>query len=427
MSKTDFSLMALGTPNTGELKQIYGAFKALEELTGNAYDYDKMFLLPLNINSIHEQREKIIASNYANYSLFKENIFKMLDKHLALTKIPPKVFITVYTQLENNLAGKNIDAVCRAVKEYYKEHHLGNILTTVLTSRAHKYKYVDLINVPKHLLTLRSRIRLLKNPTLKKKVLVTVGIINNLNQKYIKDKKNELIEKLHSLKSEPDLKFQIDKLKQFISSSKKIVICLGGRVDGPEIKFNIPFAKKLFSDAEKMVKNGYFVAFVNGPRTPNDVCDFVYEKSLSNPNIVFHNCKNITQTSEDKLSSNWRIYSGKYETPFSEMQKIGNIYPGILGFENLLAVHTMDSYACCETANAAINTALCKKGLYIDPQIRRDCYNMYQLLCPRYAIDWDDFISLSTQRNTEPKDLHLQVLSSPLRVFAENVLNKITE
>ena len=109
------------------------------------------------------------------------------------------------------------------------------------------------------------------------------------------------------------------------------------------------------------------------------------------------------------------------------MKKIGNIYPGILGFDNLLAVHTMDSYAGCETANAAVNTAICSKGLYIDPDIRRDCYNMYQLLCPQYAIDWDEFIYFSQNMKVEPKDLQPKVLSSPLRVFAENVLNKMAK
>ena len=427
MAKTDFSLMALGTPNTGELNQIYGAFKALEELTGNSYDYDKMFLLPLNVNSVHEQKNKMVLSEYPDYPSFKDEIFKMLDRHLAQLKNPPRVFITVYTQLENYVAGKNIDAVCQAVKEYYKEHHLGNILTTVLTSRAHKYKYVDLINVPKHLLTLRSRIRLLRKPSLRKKVLVTVGIINNLSQKRIKEMKKELLDNLKTFQNDEMLKSQIDKLNHFISASKKIVICLGGRVDGPEINFNIQFAKKLFSDAEKMTKIGYSAVFVNGPRTPNDVCDFIYEQSLNNPDIVFHNCKNIAQSLEDRQPNRWRIYSGKYEDVFSNMKKIGNIYPGILGFDNLLAVHTMDSYAGCETANAAVNTAICSKGLYIDPDIRRDCYNMYQLLCPQYAIDWDEFIYFSQNMKVEPKDLQPKVLSSPLRVFAENVLNKMAK
>ena len=90
-----------------------------------------------------------------------------------------------------------------------------------------------------------------------------------------------------------------------------------------------------------------------------------------------------------------------------------------------MVVHTLDSYSSCETTNAAIPTAISSKGLYVDPNIRYDCHNLQKLLCPKYAVDWDDFFTMAVNMNIEPQDLNPQVLSSPLRVFAETCLNRI--
>ena len=426
MIATNIALMAWGTANLGELKQIYGAFKALEDLTGNTYDYNQMLLLPKGISSVKELKENIVFSKYPSYAAFKKEVYAILDNFFAKQNQIPKVFITSYVQADNKVSGKNVDMLCRAVKEYYKEHRLGSIFTAVLTSRLHKYKYVDLINIPKHLLTFKARIRLLQNSALRKKSLITIGTINDLDQKTIKEKKKTLLATLKKYKDDSGLQKQIKKISAFITAPKKIVFCLGGRVDGPEINFSVQFAKKLYNDAQKMASNGYHIIFVNGPRTPNDVNDFIYEQTLNQENIGFQNCKNVAQTDEDRMPKRWRIYSGKYEKEFSEMLKLGNIYPGILGFDNLIVVHTMDSYASCETANAAVCTAICSKGVQIDSDIRYDCYNLVQLLCPKYAIDWDDFVDLSQNMKIEPKDLKPQILSSPLRVFAETVLNRIS-
>ncbi len=151
----------------------------------------------------------------------------------------------------------------------------------------------------------------------------------------------------------------------------------------------------------------------------------MYESAQNNANITFQNCKKIASSDEERTPQKWRIYSGKYETEFRALEKIGNIYPGIIGFDNLIVVHTMDSYASCETANAAMLTAISGDGLYINPDLRRDCLNLQQLLCPKYAIDWDEFLEMATHMHIEPKSLAPQVLSSPLRVFAETVLNRL--
>lgn len=426
MEKTDFDVMAWGTANRGYLNQIYGAFKALEDLTGDTYDYDNAFLLPAGINNVRDLKENMNLSKFPNYPSFKKEVFFILDNFLKSKKNTPKVFIVTYNQAENKLAGKNVNAICRAVKEYYKEHDLGNIFTSVLTSRLHKYKYVDLINVPEHLLTLKSRIRLLKDADLRKKSLITIGIINNFNLNLVKDKKKDFITSLQNNKDNSELMVQIQKLSNFIICSKKVVICLGGRVEGNEIKFTRQFAKKLLTDAQKLVSCGYSVVFVNSQRTPNDVSDFLYEQTCKKNNIVFHNCKNIAQSDEDRTPQHWRIYSGKYEKEFSHMLMIGNIYPGILGFDNLLVAHTMDSYSSCETANAAITTAICTKGIEIDAKIRPDCYNLVRILCPKFAIEWDDFVNFSLYMKIEPKDLKPKILPSPSHTFAKTILNCIS-
>ncbi len=425
MNNTDFNAFALATPHAGELAQIYGAFKALSDISGISYNNEHLFLLPKGVEHISDIRDTIAYSKYASYEDFRQDIFEMLSVFLQKAPFVPKIFIIVYNQSDNKLAESNIDMMCRVVKEYYKEHKLGQIFTTVLTSRLHKYKYVDLINVPKHLLTFNSRIRLLRNQGLRKKTLVTIGTINNFNRRTVNEKKQELLKKLEQLAQDSQLAPVAAKLNNFINTTKKIVICLGGRVEGPEIVFDVNFAKKIYADAEKLSQSGYGVVIVNGPRTPNDVTDYLFEQTQHNPQIIFQNSKKIAESDEDRTPQRWRIYSGKNEAIFKELQKLGNIYPGILGFDNTLAVHTMDSFSSCETANAAIPTAICSDGLYIDPQVRYDCLNLKELLCPKYAADWDEFVRFARNMRIEPKDLNPQVLSSPLRVFAETLINKI--
>ena len=78
MTNTNFAVFGLGTPNRGELKQIYGAFAALAELTGNSYDFEQMFLLPLGVSSVAEMKDAIRPSDYKNYSQFKTALFETL-------------------------------------------------------------------------------------------------------------------------------------------------------------------------------------------------------------------------------------------------------------------------------------------------------------------------------------------------------------
>ncbi len=241
----------------------------------------------------------------------------------------------------------------------------------------------------------------------------------------MKEKHKAFTKLLSGLKKKGEMAEWREKFECYLKTSKKAVICLGGRVDGVEIVFDVNYAKKLWTDAERLAQAGFGVVIVNGPRTPNDVTDFLYEKALNNPQIIFQNCKRIAQDDSDRTPQRWRIYSGKYEKEFGELLKIGNIYPAVLGFGNTLVAHTMDSYSSCETANAALPTAISSNGLYIDPSMRYDCLKLQQLLCPKYAIDWDEFVNFACNMRIEPKDLNPQILSNPLRVFAETAINRL--
>ncbi len=415
---------ALAPIDAGCRNQILGAFDAINSLTGNVKTPDELFVLPEGILDYMDIKTPLCYSQFNNYDQFKQVLFKRLDLFMAKTSVVPHIFITVYNPTESNIPGKDADKLCAAIKEYYKDNNLGNVLTVVLTSRYYKYKYVDLINIPKHLMTFSLRIRLLRNKNLRKKNLITVGTINNFNIQNVKKKFVELNNTFEKLKDDEDLKDVIAKFENYKQTSKKVVYLLGGRVEGPEIVFDIDYARKLFNDAKKLASVGFGVVIANGPRTPNNVTDFLYEKSLDNKDIIFHNCKRIAQNDEDRGLSKWRIYSGKYEEQFKKLQLIGNIYPGILGYENTLVVHTMDSYSSCETASAGIPTAVSTKGIYVDPVARYDCQNLVELLCPRYAIDFDEFVKIACTMQIEPKNLQPHILSNVLRVFAETVINK---
>ena len=107
------------------------------------------------------------------------------------------------------------------------------------------------------------------------------------------------------------------------------------------------------------------------------------------------------------------------------MLKIGNIYPGILGIKNTAVVHTFDSFSGCDTAVVGIPTVICADGIYVNKNIRYDCHNLVHLLCPKYALDWEDFFKLTLNMKIEPQSLHPSVLSSSLKVFAEAVANRL--
>lgn len=426
MSKiTNLSAFAMGTPDIGYQNQLIGALTILHSSNKKAPAPEKCFLLPDGISQLSDMRIPCCYNRFSSYKKFKEQIFAMLDNYIGKKKTAPQIFITAYNMTESQTPEKNVDNLCKAVKEYYKEHNLGKIFTCVLTSKAHNYKYVDLINVPKHLLTFYTRLRLLQNKDLRNKTLITVGTIHKFNADVVKAKKEALEGNIKEKENDKNklVKAQIRKIKNYIKSRKHVTICLGGRVEGSEIVFDLNYAKALLEKCQTLSRQGYGVAIVNGPRTPNDVTEFLYEHTKNETHIVFHNCKRIAANEQER--NMWRIYSGRYEDDFKAHAIIGNIYPGILGYPNTLVVHTIDSYSCCETISAKIPTAISSSGIYINPNIRIDCLNMYQLMTPKYALDFDKFVNLTTYMKVEPQHLHPVELSNPLRVFEESVRHRL--
>ena len=336
MKKDTLLAFAVDTPYMGCRNQILGALDAINKNSKTALPAEKCLLLPSGAETVDDMRESLCYAHFGSYRSFQNEIFALLDARLPQLPAVPRVFITAYNLTESGAADKNADMLCRAVKEYYRRHNLGKIFTVVLISRLHNYKYVDLVNVPKHLLTFYSRIRLLQNKKLRQKTLITVGTVHKFTMAGVLARKAELDEKLKKTPREPVLKQQIAKLRNFTRKSKKVVVCLGGRVEGSEIVFNVNYAKSLFEKCVALVRHGYGVAIVNGPRTPNDVTDYLYEAALSAPDIIFQNCKNIAGSDAERKV--WRIYSGRHEDEFAKLKKLGNIYPAVLGYGNTLAV-----------------------------------------------------------------------------------------
>lgn len=418
---------ALATVDAGYRNQILGAFRAISELTGNEYDVNHLFILPKNCDSFDKLKIPLCASQFRSYKEFANHIFELLDNYMAQVKKIPNIFITAYNPTESSTPGDNADKLCRAVKEYYEKNKLGNVLTAILTSRFFKYKYADFINIPKHLLTFSSRIQLLRHKKLRKKILITTGTINNFCNKLVNDKYTELNKTITKYKNDPNIIPFIEKFNLYKAKNKHVVFCLGGRVESTDIIFDLSYAQHLYNKAKKLSQNGYGIIFVNGPRTPNNVTDFLYEKTVNETDIIFHNCKKIAENDEDRQPSLWRIYSGKNEENLKKLEKIGNIYPGVLGIKNTLVVHSFDTYSSCETTSAGIPTAISCNKIWINPETRYDCYNLVKLLCPKYAVDFDDFVKIACDMKIEPRDLRLSILSSPLRVFAETMINQLEQ
>ena len=131
----------------------------------------------------------------------------------------------------------------------------------------------------------------------------------------------------------------------------------------------------------------------------------------------------MARTDEERVPEKWRVYSGKHEEEFlRQAEKYGNVYPGVLGLENTLVVHTFDSFACCETATSGIPTALCRE-VESDRAVRPDCYRLAdQLTAAGYAADFADF-----DGETEPRDLKLKVLPSVNSLLAKKIIDRLSE
>lgn len=421
--KSKIIAFAFDTPDIGYRNQLIGAIDAIHQKAGSAYPAAKCLLLPQEVIEAKDLPQSFCYTNFSGYKKFRIKVFSVLDTWLKHTTEIPRVFLTPYNLTESTSPDINADMICRAVKEYYKQHNLGEILTVALSSKLHNYKYIDFINVPKHMLNFSVRIRLLQNKKLRKKVLITVGIIHSFSKENISKKKKELEHQFSQPTKEAYRSAHIKKLQKILEKNKKVVICLGGRTEGSEIIFDINYAQTLFEKCLSLARHQYGIIIVNGPRTPNDVTDYLHEKAQQHQDIIFHNCKHIAQTEREK--NKWRLYTGKFGHEFSQHEKIGNIYPAVLGFGNTLAVHTVDSFSCCETLSVGIPTAISTNGIHINKSIRPDTINMFQLMTPKYALDFEEFTKLACYMELEPQNLKPALLSNPLKVFAEAIINRI--
>lgn len=212
---------------------------------------------------------------------FQKAVNNTLDTYLK-DNPKPNVFVLPFNHGDMENAGKNTDALAGAVKEYYKNNNLGNVTTLVLTSAYFDYKNVDIANVPYHLMTKEQANAVENNQTgMKCKVVPTLGVAGNLTKVRINQEAN-------SPKFEKEL-------AQFKNGKPTAFFSLGGRVEGPEIKFTLKDAENLWKRAKEFQEKGFNVAFGNSPRTPTDVTDFLFEKCSEN-NIAFYNAKKLLKT-----------------------------------------------------------------------------------------------------------------------------------
>ncbi len=391
-------------PKLGEFNQLRGVLSGLmrrcDKEVHFSYNFDMCFE---NVAGTPLKRHL-----YADDETFERDIFHCLDVYFRRHLLVPKVFVTICSPEDVGYAASNVDAVCRVVKNYYAQRQMGKVVTVAVNSRMYNYRFADVVHVCGHLMN-ENDCRMMKiYPELKEKTFVSEGIIHNMTQTFIRQK------------------FGQPKMKEIVETYQNgrpnVVFALGGRVEGQEIRFTLNNAERIFQRLQTLAKRVCNVIVVNGPRTPNNVTDYFCEKSLAaGSGISFFNSKPVARTDEERLPEKWRIYSGKYEELFRiQAEQYGNVYPGILGLENTLVVHTFDSFASCETAAAGIPTAICRET-EIDPTVRPDCYRLAdQLIDAGYVIDFSCF-----DGKKEPRELELKVLPNVNFLLAENIIAKI--
>ncbi len=397
---------APSTPKLGEFNQLRGVLSGLMHFCDKgmhfAYNLDMCFE---NVAGMPLKRHL-----YADDEKFERDVFRCLDGYFSHHLLVPKVFVTICSPEDADDAAVNVDAVCRAVKNYYAAYGMGRVVTVAVNSSVYNYRFADVVHVCGHLMSEEKRQMLEADAKLKKKIFVSEGIIHNMSRVFIRQK------------------FGQPKIQKVLAACRNgrpnVVFVLGGRVAGPEIRLSLNNAENIFRRAQQLAQRNYNVIIVNGPRTPNDVTDYFYEQSVaSGEKIRFYNSKQVGRTNEECQPEKWRIYSGRYEEVFlRQAVEFGNIYPGVLGLENTLVVHTFDSFSYCETAACGIPTAICREA-EVDCTVRPDCYRLAdQLMAAGYAIDFADF-----DAGTEPRDLKLKVLPNVNFLLAEKIIGRLLE
>ncbi len=105
---------------TGEFNQLRGVLSGLMHFCCGdvhfAYNLDMCFE---NVAGGPLKRHL-----YADDEAFERDVFRCLDDYFSRHLLVPKVFVTICSPEDAGHAAANVDAVCRAVKDYYAAHDM---------------------------------------------------------------------------------------------------------------------------------------------------------------------------------------------------------------------------------------------------------------------------------------------------------------
>ncbi|NCB49557.1 MAG: hypothetical protein EOM53_02620 [Alphaproteobacteria bacterium] len=351
----------------------------------------------------------LVFSEFENYQSFKKEIFRTLEAaKIKEEDIIPDTFILPSDQGNQEVAIKNVDMMCKAVRDYYQENEalkkkVPHLKTIVFNSFSASYENVDYACVSRH--SIDETLPLKEGS---QTYIPVEGIMSPFNKIVIS-------QSYESMRKKPDFRREMALKNQ---KAPNAVFCLGGRVDNPTtMPFDLDVAQDILSKAKTFTQKGYNVFIVNGPRTPADVSDYLYEEASKIDGMRFYNSKSIGEENDE----NFRNYpaNGVHAKEFKDQtENLGGIYRALLYPENTVVVHTYDSFAGCETSQANIPTLIYKGKFKIDKEVRPDCYKLYDILTEnKYASDVDTFLA----QDKEPKDYEF----TPLPPVAEKIASEI--
>ena len=355
--------------------------------------------------------------NFASQNAFEQAVQAAVNTYLA-TNSAPDFVILPYDHANGETENQDVDALSKTLKKAF-ETSGHKIKTMVMASNLYDYQNVDLIHVGKHLLSQKDEQILKNSPSLKAKVVETLGVPSNISWSLIKNLAHlppaeKILEKYGTFKKvlSGNLLYGKDAAIEKNREKKNVLFSLGGMTDNGAIGFSIKDAERLFISAVALTEMGYNVIFTNSPRTPSDVTDYLFEKCRDFNNkgknlkdkapafykkykschMEFFNSKKIAQNDEE--AKNFRNYHGKHKAEFEKQAlEIGNIYPGVLDVCQFV-INTHDSFSYTSDAAALGIPSVVYTGNFIDKERRPDCYKLFDLCHEKgYVISLDEAIS----------------------------------
>lgn len=389
--------------------------------------------------------------NFENSAAFEKAVQASIDAYLKENKVPDFVVLPL-DHAKSKEENKDVDLLSKAVKDAFAARG-HQVKTMVLASNLYDYQNVDLIHVGKHLLSAEDEETLKTNPSLKSRVVETLGVPSNISWTSIRNLAHQpaaekVLKKYQSFKKVLDgkLLYGQDVVLQEKKGNKNVLFSLGGMTDNGAIGFDVKDAEKLFSCAEALTNMGYNVIFTNSPRTPSDVTDYLFEKcnefnnkrenlrekapafyqKYKNYSMEFFNSKKIARNEEE--AQNFRNYNGKYKKEFeAQASSVGNIYPAVLDVCEFV-VNTHDSFSYTSDAAALGIPSVVYTGNFIDQSRRPDCYKLFDL-CQKggYAISLDEALvriergeSLKTKKMDDVSTQLVKAMAKSLGNTREN-------